>query len=55
MFFPRSLLLIYCFLVGINADINTLQNQDGVYSECIKNGDIAITFGKFVKELQCDN
>lgn len=49
MIFLKSLLLIVsAFLIGINAAVNTFQNLDGVYSECIKNGDIAITFGKFL-------
>lgn len=46
-----SLLLVCSFLICINADINLLQNPEGVYSECINNGDIAITFGKIVNEL----
>ncbi|XP_037028037.1 chitin deacetylase ARB_04768-like [Bradysia coprophila] len=46
MFHTKYLLcVVYCFVVsGVTANINSLNNDDGIYSECINYGDFAITF-----------
>ncbi|KAG4075989.1 hypothetical protein HA402_003815 [Bradysia odoriphaga] len=46
MFHTKYLLcVLYCFVVnGVTANINSLNNEDGIYSECINYGDFALTF-----------
>lgn len=33
---------------GVRGDVNNLNNEDGIYSECIENGHFAMTFGKLL-------
>lgn len=42
----------YFIIYGVKANVNSLRNEDdGIYSECIRNGDFAITFGNYMKML----
>lgn len=41
-----ALLSVLCLFAGANAYVATLQDPVSVYSECVKPGDYAITFGK---------